>query len=95
MFLERIKLCTEYGYLKNKNYFYKKINVLAKGGFLSVNLSGIALNHIIKEAITTTNNTPKVLNNYTDDLFLMIKKGKLPVLLNTLNSIHPKINFTH
>jgi len=93
-FLKVIKfICNNNYFLFNKQV-YRQLNGTPMGSSISINLSGIVINSLLNEVIPNYNNEIKLISKYVDDLLLIVNKSKSNEIINKLNSLNKKIQFT-
>lgn len=86
-----IRDCNQFIY---DNTIYKQTEGVPMGLPLSPILADIVMEYILDQAASRVNGNLKELVKYVDDLFLIVPSGMFDHVLDTFNSIHPKIQFT-
>lgn len=93
-FLQGIKLICSNSYFKYNGDLYRQKQGLPMGGVMSVNLSGIVINHLLNNIMSTYPAPPLFIAKYIDDIFaLILPEHKIP-FLDALNKLHQKLKFT-
>ncbi|XP_071055739.1 uncharacterized protein [Onthophagus taurus] len=94
LFIEGIKLCTFNNYFTYNETYYRQIFGLPMGSSLSVNLSGIILNHLLDTQLNKTPIKPLLITKYIDDLLIILPKGQYSQLLDVFNDFNDRLKFT-
>lgn len=94
-FIELLRFCLqECNYFRYGDQFYRQVN----GLFMGSSLAPILVERVIEEAISTTLDkidcTPDFWSIYVDDNMTCIPPDKANIVLDTLNSFHPRVQFT-
>lgn len=76
------------------NKIYTQTDGVAMGGPASSVVAEIYMQFHEKNALSTSQQPPKIWQRYVDDVFAIIKTTNLETFFNHLNSQHPNIKFT-
>ena len=93
--LELYKICIENTYFVFNLKVYKQIYGLAIGASMSGFAAEIYMENYERKAINTFVKPPTLWKRYVDDTFVKIEIKYVKDFLIHLNSIHPRIQFTH
>lgn len=74
---------------------YKQLEGVPMGLPISPILADIVMEYLLDKALENLDYELKTCVKYVDDLFLVVPRDKISQTLNTFNSIHPSIQFTH
>ena len=81
-------------YFQYKDKYYLQIQGLPMGSPISPIVADIVMEELIDQCINITNNKPKILTKYVDDIFAIVNKTSKSDFLNLLNKFHKNIKFT-
>lgn len=87
-----VRDCNQFAY---KNTMYKQLEGVPMGLPISPILADIVMEYLLDKALENLDYDLKICAKYVDDLFLVIPTDRVHETLNTFNSIHPNIQFTH
>lgn len=87
------ELCMGHNYFQFRNKFYRQTDGTSMGNSLSPFIANI---YMAKFEMNLSKNAifPRFWIRYVDDIFAVVKKGKMEETLNFLNNQNPKIQFT-
>ncbi|XP_075975703.1 uncharacterized protein LOC142976300 [Anticarsia gemmatalis] len=91
-----LKNCLEGNYFLYRGQYYLQIDGVAMGSPVAPVMANIWMEHF-EQSIDMQASNVKLWKRYVDDVYCIMRGDKQDVerLLNTLNSIHPNINFTY
>lgn len=97
-FLEMITLCTTNSYFAYKDKTYKQSYGTPMGAPISPILVELLMDFIldkIQVLMESQSRRIRVLKKYVNDLFLLVRKGKVNEILELFNSVDDRIQFTY
>ena len=92
-YLKLTRLCMEENYFTFRGEFFKQTQGAPMGNPLSPFLSELFMANLEKE-LEEKGLLPEKWWRYVDDIFCIIKKDSLPVVLDVINNAHKNIKFT-
>lgn len=93
-YIKLTRLCMEENYFSFRGNFYKQTKGAPMGNPLSPFLSELFMANL-EGILKQKDLLPERWWRYVDDVFSIIKKERLPLILEAINSVHKDIKFTH
>ena len=94
-FLELVRFCIiDNNYLVYGKKTYQQKDGMPMGNPASPIIADIILEDLLDSCLEKLTTKPKVITKYVDDIFAIVKVGKLEETLTCLNSFHRKLQFT-
>lgn len=91
--MDLITICTKTTLFKFRDQKYQQGNGLPMGSPLSPVIAEFCM-QALEEQVVQNHQYIKFWIRYVDDVYAIIKSGKVQEILNDLNSFHPSIQFT-
>ncbi|XP_046435222.1 uncharacterized protein LOC124187022 [Neodiprion fabricii] len=92
--LELIDFCYDSGYFVFDGNFYLQKEGCAMGSPASPSIAIIAVDYVVSMALTHLDFEIPIIKSYVDDLFAVVPKDKVDIILDVFNSVDKDIQFT-